>query len=49
MAAARDRRAESAQRRLVRAVKAWTLIRDKRAKGVAPPPDARLFAPGSGA
>jgi hypothetical protein len=45
----RDRRAESAQRRLVRAVKAWTLIRGKSARGITPPPDARLFAPATGA
>jgi hypothetical protein len=48
-AAARDRRAESAQRRLVRAGKVWSQVRDKQAKGVAPPPTARLFAPDSDA
>ena len=47
--AARDRRAESAQRRLVRAGKVWSQVRDKQAKGVAPPPTARLFAPDSDA
>jgi hypothetical protein len=41
--AVRDRRAESAQRRLIGAVKAWTLVRGKAAKGLAPPPGTALF------
>jgi hypothetical protein len=47
--AMRDRRLESAQRRLAAAARAWLLLWGKQAKGVAPPQAARLFAPAAGA